>query len=258
MGKMRSIFVLCAVLSCGDIAGKNYLTPCMQTLFHDMGLFTYNLFTVNTISILGIASPFFVGARAFDEKAQRPFYCPIHHRNKHQPPRALYHCADIGSGFIMGGLSLCGFLSHEENLRETAQVYLCSLPMTYAIKRTLKTWKCDASVRPKNAHFSKHKTYYGGCPSGHMLQMAYATTLFGKRCGAKFGVPLGLYAGFVFLDFFAGNRHTLSQLIAGSALGVVCGFAADKTASSNLRDRIKCDMIMNQQGDPCVEFSYHF
>jgi len=58
-----------------------------------------------------------------------------------------------------------------------------------------------------------------------MLEMTYATMLFGLTMGPGFGIPLGASTLFIATAFVKSNRHYISQLVAGMAVGTIFGVA---------------------------------
>lgn len=211
------------------------------SLLQDFWVFNKNLVSINTIKIMGSFAPIYGAARAMDSKIHACFYCPRHHKNKRQLPKGLYNTVHYGIGVVMVGLASLGLWAHDDHLRRTAQLYAVTLPYTWLIKDLLKTIKTDACLRPKNQWFSKHKRYYGGCPSGHLMEITYTAVLFGTQMGPKFGVPLGIFTGAIAVDFLNCNRHLLSQIVAGVGLGVIFAVAANKALSAS--DRIVWSVI---------------
>ena len=81
-----------------------------------------------------------------------------------------------------------------------------------------------------------------------MMEAIYAATLFGKRLGPAWGVPLGLFAGAIFIDFANANRHFVSHLTAGAGLGVIFAYAADKTINEFCeRHNLSCSFSIKEK-----------
>ena len=91
-----------------------------------------------------------------------------------------------------------------------------------------------------------------------MANVVYMATLFGMRHGPAWGIPLGLFASFVFADFLNCNRHYLSQLVAGAGLGVIFAVAASKVVDKKLAERYSFSCGVDSQGAPCAQFCYRF
>jgi len=196
--------------------------------WHDFGEFNKKIVSLDTIKIIAAGVPVYVVARILDKSTHKVFYCSAHHCNKRQMPNTLYHGVNVGLGVLMIGMASLSFYKADRHLQRTAQLYALTLPYTWAAKKILKTIKWDGCRRPKNQWFDKHKKYYGGCPSGHMMEIMYTAVLFGTQMGPRFGIPLGIFAGAVALESINCNRHFLSQLVAGAGVGVILGVAANK------------------------------
>jgi hypothetical protein len=78
-----------------------------------------------------------------------------------------------------------------------------------------------------------------------MANITFITTLFAMRHGPKFGIPLGIFGGFVFANFLSCNRHYVSQLVAGIGLGLFYAFAADKVINERLGRDISCNVCID-------------
>lgn len=193
---------------------------------HGWADFHKNLFSGTTLKVCAVGTPLYAMTRIVDDDTHELFYCAEHHKNRRQLPYWMYYAAEVG---ITTTITVCvalSVLSSDCDVKRTARLYALTLPTTYVIKKILKMCKWDAFARPKNEFFSCKKTYYGGCPSGHMMEMIYTAVLFGMECGPRFGVPLGIFTGALAVDFINHNRHFPSQIIAGAALGLVFAFAA--------------------------------
>ena len=230
-------YVLCAAhQSCTQYDSS---AKCQfKRTWHDFAEFNKYLFSLDTVRIIAAGVPLYMIARILDKPTHTFFYCKKHHCNTREMPSALYHGINAGLGVLMVGMASLSLYPGNRHLQRTAQLYALTLPYTWGIKKLLKTVKCDGCRRPKNQWFDCHKKYYGGCPSGHMMEITYTAVLFGTQMGPAFGVPLGIFAGAVALESISCNRHFLSQLVAGVGLGVIFGVAANKALA--LPDR--CDL----------------
>jgi hypothetical protein len=197
----------------------------MRSLWYDFKNFGRNLFTGDALGVIGPFIPFWAASYSFDDRAHHRFYCKKHHSNKNQ---CSCHWADISECLVsvsIGSLVSCSFAIKNRQLQRTAQLYAITLPLTWAAKKIVKQIKWKGNRRPGNENFSK-KCHWGGFPSGHMLEMTYATVLFGLTMGPGFSIPLGLSTLIIAGTFVETNRHYISQLVAGAAIGTVFGFAA--------------------------------
>jgi len=212
---------------------------------YDWADFHKNLVSFDTLKICAACTPFYAMTRVVDDEAHEIFYCAAQHKNRHQLPRWMYYASDVGIISIVTAISALSFVASNERLKRTARLYMLTFPTTYVIKRILKQWECDAFTRPKNEWFA-NRTYYGGCPSGHMMDIVYAATLFGMEFGPIAAVPLGLFAVTLAVDFINHNRHFPSQIVAGSCLGFIFGLAAHKSLSYEA-SAFSLDLVSNEQ-----------
>lgn len=197
----------------------------IRSLIHDLGSFGKNLFTGDALGVIAPFIPFWAASYNFDDRTHRRFYCARHHCNINQCSDFWVDFSECLVGISIGTLSACSFAIKSRNLQRTAQLYAITLPLTWATKSIVKQIHWKGNKRPGHGGFPK-KCHWGGFPSGHMLEMTYATVLFGLSMGPGFAIPLGLSTGIIAATFVQTNRHYLSQLIAGSAIGTLFGFAA--------------------------------
>jgi hypothetical protein len=234
------------------------LSHWVDTFADDVIDFHKNIGTITTAKILVGVAPFYMGVRAADKTVHGVFYCGKRHKNLHQPPRGITNFLNYGVPTAMIGVPLLTLFSRDESLSAVGRVFAITLPFVWVEKNILKKiFKVDANCRPYNEHFPRKKVY-GGCPSGHMVFACYATTLFGLQRGPAWGVPMGLFTAAVFLDFIVTNRHYASQMILGTGLGIIYGFAASKTVDYVRNVPITCSMGSTEKGYPAVNFSFRY
>jgi membrane-associated phospholipid phosphatase len=198
-----------------------------RRLGRDFLTFQKNLFTVPTVEIIAIFTPFYTMARIFDKPLHKKFYCFPHHKNRHQMPNGLYYSLEAALGTSIVVLMGLSFIGQDSPRKRTAQLYTVTMPCLWILKIILKQIHFKGALRPPNGCFRRCK-YYGGFPSGHMFEMSYTAALFGTQLGPKYSVPLGILAGLIGLDFMNCNRHYLSQLVAGAGLGFIFASAANR------------------------------
>lgn len=245
--------------SCAQEHKRNCLSYFVDDVLHTSVDFNREVFfSWDSLKVIVIFTPLYVTARLIDQNIHNRFYCPQHHKNINQLPRCCYNFADVGLPIALVGLSMLSLYPYNDELQATAQVFAVSLPFTWIGKKILKTFKTPGSLRPPNQLFNKHKRTFGGCPSGHMMEAVYMATLFGMRLGPKWGVPLGIFAAALFVDFTTCNRHFLSQLIAGAGLGVIYAVAANKVITTKLSCDFSCTIVPEPCGLPSVQFCYRF
>ncbi len=209
-----------------------------------------NLFSWDSFKIISSVFPLFIAARMIDEKLQRCFHDPDHHKNINQMPG---WCHDLAKTSIAVPLVLLGsaaFLSRDDEWRWTGQILLVGMPFVIWTKKLVKQMQFDVCLRPWHEKFSYEKRSFGGFPSGHMAQALYMAVLYGSRYGPRLAVPLGGLAAFIGVTFLTCNRHFLSQLVAGGAFGTLYALAASKIVDKKLTDRVKLGIAVDEVGRP--------
>ncbi len=234
---MRGVFIILI----GMLLGSRGYACEFRRVFKDFGRMNLEIFSADTARVLAATIPFYSMGRVLDKPIHQNFYCATHHKNLRQFPRALYYAVDVALGAMMFGFASLSIFEQENScLRRTAQLYTLTLPYTWLVKNLLKQMQHEGCERPKNEYFCRSKKYYGGCPSGHMLEVAYTATLFGSMMGPSWSLPIWMGAGFLAFEYINCNRHFLSQLIAGAGLGIIFGRASARSLAAP---------------DPCLKFS---
>lgn len=224
----------------------------------DALMLNVNLFSMTSIYIVTGATPFYLAARMSDERIQQSFYDNSCHKNIRQLPKECHDAAHYGIGIPMVFLSSLALWGWNEDLRTTARIYAIGLPFVHSGKDIIKKLRFKSCLRPWHESFGKERRSSGGFPSGHMANVTYMTALFGMRHGPAWGIPLGLFASFVFVDFLNCNRHYFSQLIAGAGLGLLFAFAADTIVTMKLEARWKAECHCDSAGAPTFKLAYMF
>jgi PAP2 superfamily protein len=217
-----------------------------------------NLLSLTSVKVLACAAPVYALARAFDERIHHCFYDKEQHKNIHQFHDCCHWLSSRGLGIpivLCAGFSL---FSQHEQARLTGYFLLIGLPFVIFGKDLLKCWEAPHCLRPRNEHFDRHHRAHGGFPSGHMAQAMYMTVLFGKRYGPIAWVPLGLYSGFLLATFTNCNRHYVSQMVAGAALGAMYALAADKLINTKLARSLEISGGVSAQGKGYVQAGIRF
>lgn len=215
-------------------------------LIYDALYLNLDLISTDSLKILALFAPAYFAARYGDKKIHHCFYCPIHHKNQNQLSHHYHTAADKAGIIIPVGLSLLTIAPVREDLQLTARVFTAGLLPLWGLKNIFKWAHHEGCIRPKCEYFDKYNDYYGGCPSGHLAFLAYATTLFGLQEGKYWGIPLGIASATVFGISINGNRHYLSQLIAGTGLGVLYGVAASKVIDTYHKTSFTCDICIEK------------
>jgi membrane-associated phospholipid phosphatase len=216
-----------------------------------------NVFSAHSAAILTGITPLYLLARRFDETVQSNFYDAASHKNINQLPNACHGIARKGVGVPIVALSSLAIFGPTPDLRLTGYVFALGLPFVHSGKDMIKHLRTKACLRPWHQDFDRYQRSSGGFPSGHIANVTYMTMLFGMRYGPAWGIPLGAFAAFVFVDFLNCNRHYLSQLVAGAGLGAIYACAANKLIDQRLNDRWSCALNIDS-GLPNVNVSYRF
>lgn len=233
----------------------------VETWVKDFFLTFRNLVSWDSVTILGVLLPVYFGTRAMDKDFQKCFYCPSHHKNTHQVPESIINIANIGVPVMIAGLSSLALFANNPELRLTSFTYTQSVVGYWIAKNIFKdSCRWEHNARPKNEHFCKCDDCkaYGGFPSGHTGEAVLAAVLFGLRHGPAWGVPLGLYATLVFGVSISANRHYLSQVIGGVALGLMFAAASYKVIKDKFPWDLGCTLYADNHNRPTVSVTYNF
>lgn len=239
----------------------------VRSIVEDVVCVNLNVLSFDTFKIVVSIFPFVLVARMVDGRLQNCFYDRAHHKNINQLRDA---CRQFSEHSIVYPVFLASALSlgaRDEDLKATGRMFLKGLPSVLLVSDFIKKFDVElvgrGCLRPWNEHFSYKKRSRGGFPSGHLTSTAYAATLFGVRYGAKWAVPLGAITAAVGISFLNCNRHYLSQIFAGIALGAIYGVAASKQVDIRLeKQRKACSFDIqtdiDAQGNPAVKFGVTF
>lgn len=233
--RVAFLYILGACYITQVYAEHNRRMHGIHALVCDILDFHSNLFSRDSLNIVGVCVPVYMLARQGDYKLQSYFYDRKKHKNTCQVPLWCTICADVG--ILAVPMLLAGaraFCSGYTQVRVPAQVFLMSLPFTWVTKRILKLFTWDCCLRPPRQECTRNRSVYGGFPSGHMFEVVYMAALFGNTYGRRWGTALTGGALFLGASFIACNRHYLSQLIAGATLGFIYAYAARKLIHKKL------------------------
>ena len=212
---------------------------------------------LDTYKILMLSSSVYMAGRAVDAPIHAYFYDRKRHRNIHTIAPVFQYSVDPLMGVALTTSIVLQFFSRDVHTRKVSEVFLAALPFLSLYKDVLKTLHIKGALRPKNECFDC-RDYYGGFPSGHMWEAAFMAYLFGAELGPDFAVPLSAFALLVAGQSVTINRHTVSQVVAGAALGVVFGAASQKVVHRSLHDRGSCGIILNKSGGLTFTFEKTF
>lgn len=238
--------------------GTTFAAQKIGGVLKDAFILNVNLFSWDTFKILASTFPLFIGARMIDENIQMHFYDPVYHKNIRQMPK---WCHDVAQKSIAAPIVLLGiqaFTAQNREMQQTSRMLLIGLPFVIWGKEIIKKARFDSCYRPWNQKFGCKKRAYGGFPSGHTAEAVYVAVLYGMRYGPKYAIPLGLLAGIIGTTFVTCNRHYISQVVGGAALGAMYGVAANRLIDEKLSKDLTLGMSFDRHGSPALELSYRF
>jgi len=228
-------------------------------LIKDAFFLNVNLFSWDTYKVVVGMFPLFIGARMVDRRIQDYFFCHESFKNCNQLPHWCHEVARLGLAIPIVALGSQAFLSHDPDWAISGRILLIGMPFVIFGKDLFKRIEIECSLRPWHDHFCKDgKRHGGGFPSGHMAEIMYMTVLYGIRFGPKVAIPLSIYATALGAIFINCNRHYLSQLIAGAALGAVYACAASRLVDSKIAHNMCISLATDSQGAPGLNISYDF
>lgn len=245
---------------CVECDADNVTEPqgnLIQNFLYDTGVLHYELMSTESLKILALFGPVYIASRHIDDSIHSCFYCPETHKNLRSMDSRMCKFFVDAPLVICGALGVGMFNPWNTEFALSARVFSSGLLPIWLVKNFFKEVRHVGCLRPRCEFFNRRKVYYGGCPSGHMAYMAYAATFWGLHYGWKWGVPLGLFAVGTFAASINCNRHFVSQLIAGTGLGLAYGIAANKVISCYESNSFACDVVAHN-GAPAVQLSYSF
>lgn len=226
--------------------------------YYDTVALQYELLSKDTIGLLFCAAPLYALGRVADDSVHSCFYSAQLHKNCYSFDRTVCRVVEVTSLTIAAGLSSLALNWWDDELARSGRVFASGLLPLWATKNIFKRLRHDGCLRPRCEFFDQNKKYYGGCPSGHMAYMAYATAFWGLEYGWALGIPLGLMSATVFAISINSNRHFTSQLIAGTALGVAYGIAGHKVVHCYKAHDIVYDVAVAGDGTLGIALSCSF
>lgn len=258
MVRARFFIQMVVIIAVAPLYG-NPLSVFMQQTIHGMIDFNKYLFgTADTYKILLESAPFYMAGRAADAPTHAYFYNKKKHRNIHEIAPVFKYSVNPLMAVCITTLLLLQFVSPDERTRLTSNTFLAALPFLWLYKNALKAIPIKGSLRPKNECFSPCKKYYGGFPSGHMFEVAFMAFLFGAELGKDYAIPLSAFALLVAVQSVAINRHTVSQVVAGAALGCIFGAASEKVVNNALHHERSYGILVSKSGALALSYEKRF
>lgn len=239
---------------------KFRMTSCLGSFLYDMFWINVGLISWDSFKIFVTTVPFYSAARMTDDKLHNCFFDQKHKKNVNEPARWCKEVARLSIGAPIVLLGMQSFLSKDEDMRKTSQIFLIGMPYVLLAKDIVKKLNFDVCKRPFHEKLAKEQRSFGGFPSGHLAEATYTAVLYGMRFGPNFALPLGSIAAFVTCVFLSSNRHYLSQMIAGAGFGAMYAFSANRLIDSRLaksRD-MHLGLSVNDSGGPTMSLSFKF
>ena len=247
----------------------SYFEKCCTTTKVSRGLFDIgadvvrlyrNLFDWDSFKVFTSFFPFYIAASMADDSLRDCFYNRTNHKNINQMHDHFHTFANNFSVGVVAAIAGTSYIfSHNDRLVQTSRAFLLGVPFVILTTDFIKiAIEKEISLRPWNQDFSCKKRSYGGFPSTHGAQLGYATVLFAKQMGWRFGVPFAALTAFVGGTFVNGNRHTLAQYIAGVGLGAMFAFAADKIVDERVAKHFDINLNIDAKIGPCIDLGFKF
>jgi hypothetical protein len=238
---------------------KHRITHMLGGFVDDVIKVNLGIFSWDSFKIFVTTAPFFVSARMIDEKLHNCFFDQCNKKNKNEPAQWCKEVARLSIGVPIVLLGAQAFLSRDDNMQMTSQIFLTGMPFVLIAKDLIKKLDFDMCKRPFHETFAKEQRAYGGFPSGHLAEATYMAVLYGMRFGPNFAVPLGSIAAFVTLVFLSSNRHYLSQMIAGAAFGGMYALSANQLIDTKLAKKHDLKLsLTTDNGKPAMKLSMKF
>lgn len=202
-----------------DLAGRSSEPlPSFGSLFKDLGRDFTRLPSVENGLILGVAGALSVGVHENDPAITRSAHAS-------QGLDTLFESgAALGSGYAQIGAAFAtfaiGHAMHSSSVSVLGADLVRAQLMTAVITQGLK-FAVDRA-RPDGSRYS--------FPSGHTSASFATASVLQRHYGWKVGIPAYALAAYVGGSRMQENRHYLSDVIFGAAVGVVAG----RTATINV------------------------
>ncbi len=235
-----------------------FLRNYFATIFKEALELNLNLLSLDSVKVLVGVTPFYIATRFIDERIQKRFYDPNCHKNINQMPSTFCRVVEESAFGILIGFSSMAILAPSAETRLVARVFGIGGISALLGKKLVKEFKFHGGRRPWHEKFSSKKRAYGGFPSGHMVEAAYSATVLGWQYGYKAAVPLGIFAGLMFGVSVNRNRHYVSQVVAGTAVGIIYGIAANRVIDRKLCSDFSFQVGTGTNGGSELTVSYKF
>lgn len=188
-------------------------------------------FSHDSARIATLFAPAYLVGRSVDHSVHTWTYDDQHHLNTCQARRQIeWLCDEWGEIIPLVGLSSLAFIHPDVKVRVSSRMYMLgAISASWVNKLTKNMIEREWTRRPLNGDFPRRHVH-GGFPSGHAAILTFTWVYWGLEYGPKAMVPLALYGLTTSCLLVQCNRHFVSQVIAGMALGTAYAFAAHKAS----------------------------
>lgn len=230
-----------------------------RTFMRDLVDIHRQLFSKQTLHVALATVPLYAVSRPFEEHVHHCFYDAHHHKNIHQVPCKLREAVHVSLPIVLTSLAILPQFSSDQRFATIGSVFAKGLLTLWGVKSLIKNVAhADCCLRPRCEFFDPVRRSHRGFPSGHVAAASYMTTVFGGQYGLKAGLPLGIYSAFVMGVSLSENRHYLSQMIAGAALGIAYGLATNAVIDLRLEEHNVAIVPYCDPHQMGLEVSYEF
>ena len=185
--------------------------PSFGSLFTDVGRDFRNLPSVESALILGIAGAAGAGVSGQDRRITRAAAGSSALDTMFEPGAVL------GGGLVQVGGAFAtfaiGHLAHSPRVATVGSELVRAQILTAAMTQGLKL--SVGRTRPDGSRYS--------FPSGHSSATFATATVLQRNFGWKVGIPAYGFAAYIAGSRLQENRHYLSDVLFGAAIGVVAG-----------------------------------
>jgi membrane-associated phospholipid phosphatase len=224
----------------GAPRGSDFDPPKPVNPFTSVGRDLQRFFSTDTAKVLGIAGV----AAAMASTQDQPFIALSQERLQ---PAVRFEAGNIGGSFLTQAAAAVGTFAigkatgHERVSRVGADLIRAQVV---------------SQVVVQGVKFATHRTRPDGSnaqsfPSGHTASAFATATVLNRHFGWKAGIPAYAFAGYVGASRTSANKHHLSDVLMGAAVGIAAGRTVTVGAG-----RTKFDLgVAPTQGGAAVTFT---
>lgn len=185
--------------------------PSASSLFRDLARDVRQLPSLENAVVLGIAGATSLGIRNHDRRIT------THFASSATLDRVLESGAIIGGGYLQVGAALATYTVGRLTRSPTATIVGADLVRGQMLNAVV-TQGIKFSVRRARPDGGKYSF-----PSGHSSSSFAFATVLGRHFGWKAGMPAHAVAAYVAASRLQENRHFLTDVAFGAAIGAIVG-----------------------------------